>query len=265
EDMLDQPIRVEDTGSPGTSFAVRERESYGSALNVDGLREYALDSDATTADVWCFNSEGQSAFAGLAREGKGTVLTVADGYIASNRFIDQAQNASLLMRMVSTIAPKGSRIVFTEATYSDTEPGLMELLGPGAVGAWYQGIFLFIVIVYSLGKRFGLPDETRPAQTGQRELVEAIADAYRRAGATRIACRSAYDRADLQVRRALKISRDAPASERDARLPSELAAAFRRTFEATIDDTMPHEAFAICRNLRKNVGVFVSSRPGLGR
>ncbi len=242
-------------------FIVRNSVDQNSRLSIkapdvssdDALRLF-LPDNAVAATIWeRENGQNASGVVDLAREGKGTVVSIADGAFALNRFIDQAQNASFLMNLVSTVAPKGSRLVFMEATFTDSEPGLIETLGPGAAGIWYQSIFLFVVIVYTLGKRFGLPEEARPFQMGQRQLVEAVADTYRRARSTRVACRAAYDRADLDVRKSLKLASDAPASERDLRITPELAAEFRRTFEGTIDSLPPAEAFARCQALRRMV------------
>jgi hypothetical protein len=227
------------------SFPPSEYESYDD--------EYG----PVTAAVWRQPVGSRMILSELARVGKGTALNLRDGYIATNRFIDRAQNSDVVMSSVATIAPKGSHLVFVEAAYRDEEPGLIETLGPGATGMWYQSLFLFVVVVFTLGKRFGLPEEVRPRQSGQRDLVDAMADTYRRARSTRLACRSAYDRADRQVRKALKLSSDAPASERDMRLPQELAGEFRRVFEATIDALSPKEAFARCQALQREVKSFL--------
>lgn len=219
-----------------------------------------LPDDLVSASLVHDRYATNSDIAWLTRYTDGTVLSFSDGYMASNRFIDRAQNADVLLSAISAIAPKGARLLFVESTFSNEQAGLFEILGPGAIGAWYQSLFLFVVVVFTLGKRFGLPEEARPTQTGQRELVDAIADTYRRARSTRAACRAAYDRADTDVRKALKLSSDAPASERDYRVPPELASAFRRVFEGTIDVLAPQDAFQRCQTLRRLAGEFV--RPG---
>ncbi|HVT14487.1 MAG TPA: DUF4350 domain-containing protein [Fimbriimonadaceae bacterium] len=211
----------------------------------------SLPSDLVSVGIVHDQYNPQADIASLTRYTDGTVLSFSDGYMATNRFIDRVQNADVLIGSLSTIAPKGSRLVFVESTFDNERPGLLEILGPGAIGAWYQSLFLFVVIVFTLGKRFGLPEEVRPAQTGQRELVNAVADTYRRARSTRAACRATYDRADAEVRKSLKLSTDAAASERDVRISPELATAFRHVFEGTIDVLPPQEAFSRCRTLRR--------------
>ncbi len=213
--------------------------------------QVGLPDDLVTAGLVHDRYDANSNIAWLTRYTDGTVLSFADGYMATNRFIDREQNADVLIGSLSTIAPKGARLVFVESTFGNERPGLLEILGPGAIGAWYQSLFLFVVIVFTLGKRFGLPEEVRPTQTGQRELVDAIADTYRRARSTRAACRAAYERADAEVRKSLKLSADAPASDRDLRIPIELATAFRHVFEGTIDALSPQDAFTRCQTLRR--------------
>jgi hypothetical protein len=211
---------------------------------------------ATT--VWRTRDDDQSEIAALVKLGDGLVMTAGDGYMALNRFIDRGYNADVLMNMVQTVAPKGSRIVFAEASFTQESPGLIEILGPGAAGAWYQILFfLFPVIIFTLGKRFGLPEESRTVQAGQRDLVDAIADTYRRARSTRVACRAAYDRADVEVRKVLRLSSDAPASERDLRIPPALSLEFKRVFEASIDALPAKEAYERCRALQRQVKAFL--------
>ncbi|MFI5386227.1 MAG: DUF4350 domain-containing protein [Fimbriimonadales bacterium] len=216
-----------------------------------------LPGELTSTSIWEGQNEPDGGVITLTRDGKGIVLGVSDGFMATNRYIDKVQNADVLMTSIETVAPKGSRLVIVEGLFAESEPSLIELLGPGAAGVWYQALFLFVVVVFTLGKRFGLPQEVRPIQTGQRELVDAIADTYRRARSTRVACRAAYDGVDREVRKAVKLSSDAPASERDSRIPEPLASEFRRVFEGTIDLLSPQEAFARCRALRRQMSSFL--------
>lgn len=217
-----------------------------------------LGDQPVSATIWSSTQGPSLSVVSLSGVGKGLVLGIGDGFIATNRYVDKSQNADLLLNSIASVAPKGARLVFVEGVYAGAEPSLIELLGPGAAGAWYQSIFLFIVVVFTLGKRFGLPEESRPIQTGQRELVDAVADTYRRANSTKVACRAAYDRADFEVRRAVKLSGDAPASERDDRIPESLAVQFRRVFEGTIDQLSPQDAFLRCQSLRRHIKSFLN-------
>jgi hypothetical protein len=197
------------------------------------------------------------AAAWLTKIGEGFAATPADGYVASNRFIGAVQNADFLMSLVASLAPKGSHIVFAENTFQPENPSVLEAIGPGAVAAWWQVVFLFLVIVFTLGKRFGLPEAERSAQSGQRELVNAVADTYQRARLTQAACKAAYDKADAEIRKALKLSSDAPPAERDQRIPEILASRLRQVYEGSIDPLTPREAFVRCKALREEQGRFL--------
>jgi hypothetical protein len=207
--------------------------------------------------IWKMENSPEE-FGGLTRYGSGLAFTIGDGFIATNRYIDDAQNADVLIRSLNMIAPPRSRLVFLESAFRENQPSVIEILGPGAVAAWLQVLFLFLVVVFTLGKRFGLAEEPPPVQAGQRELVDAIADTYRRAKATRIACRAAYDRADQEVRRKLKLGPEAPASERDRHIPEALSLEFRRVFEATIDALPAKDAFDRCQALQRQVRRFLA-------
>lgn len=226
--------------------------------------EYAppgLPLDSVSATIWS-KPEASDEFGGLTKYKGGIAFTIGDGFIAVNRYIDTAQNADVLIQSMRMIAPPETRLVFLENAFNESQPSLIEMLGPGASGAWVQCIVLFVVVVFTLGKRFGVAEEPPPSQVGQRELVDAIADTYRRARATRIACRAAYDRADMEVRKKLKLAKEAPIAERDTRVPPALALEFRRTFEATIDTLPANEAFQRCDALQRQLRAFLE-RPEL--
>lgn len=221
-----------------------------------------LSADLVSIPLWMEQNALESEVAWMTRVGKGAVVTVGDGYLATNRFIDREKNVDVVMTGIAALAPTNARVVFTEATFSRESPSLIGILGPGATAAWYQLWFLFAVVVYTLGKRFGLPDESRSAQVGQRELADAVADVYRRAGAGAIACRAAYMRADERVRKAIKLGADAPASERDTRLPPALAEEFRLAYVASLSPIKSRDAFARCRALKRETDAFLHQPKG---
>jgi hypothetical protein len=162
-------------------------------------------------------------FAVLMVNGKGILARTTDGLFATNRFLDRADNADLALRMISGLVPEGGRVVFTEASLGKgIENSLVNTLGPWATGGYIQALALFLVVVLTLGTRFGLPEIEKRKQAGQREMIDAIADVYRRAKSTAVALDSAYVEADLRIRRGLKIPANATESQRNELLPPEL-------------------------------------------
>jgi len=168
--------------------------------------------------------------------GKGQILEVANASFMTNRFLDKAQDADAAVRLVSMLAPAGSTIVFTEATIGNIEdPGLLESIGGWALAAWRQLLVLGLVVVYTLGKRFGLPDETRPIQRGARELLDGLTDTYFRGRHVKAAMGAALDRTNQELRSALRLPRDATRAERDELLPTSLKTALsnlQRAYES---------------------------------
>jgi hypothetical protein len=81
----------------------------------------------------------------------------------------------------------------------------------------------FLVVIFTLGIRFGLPAIERRNQMGQREMIDAISDVYNRSRSTSVALDVAYQNADYRIRRGLKLPAHLSLEERDRLLPPELA------------------------------------------
>jgi len=206
-------------------------------------------------------TESGTAFANLQRIGQGQVLAISDGIIATNRFIDRNGNAAELMRLVQAIAPPHSSFTFYEASFGHaSERGVLERIGAWALAAWWQLLFLFVVIVYSLGKPFGYPDEERPKQGGSRELVDAVAATYRRAHATHVALRAMMKEADSEIRKKLKLPLDSSRADRDALIPQSLAKALATAQVASTDRISDYDALGIARTLDEELAAFLGER-----
>src|SRR5262249_6709267 len=147
-------------------------------VSWNGARDasYYLNADpeGESSEIWApNNSNGNLTFAAIKKTDKGQEAYLANGIIATNRFIDRQQNAYVLLDMVKRVAPaRGGRIVFAEATFGNAHiPGVFESIGTWALAGWFQLLFLGVVVVYSLGKPFGYPDPERRQERGARELM----------------------------------------------------------------------------------------------
>jgi hypothetical protein len=188
---------------------------------------------------------------------KGTLVEVPDGIIVTNRFIDKNDNALEAMRLIRMVAPAGSHLVFAEASFGHiSEPGVLELIGPWALAAWWQLIALFLVIVYTLGKPFGYPDEERFVQRGARELVDAVALTYRRSGATHVALQRFYSYTDREIRRKLKLPSDASEADRNRLISPELASALHKVNACSFFRIKPNDALALATELEDKTREF---------
>jgi hypothetical protein len=163
-------------------------------------------------------------FVSIASEGKGLLARTSDGLFVTNRFIDQGDNARLALQTIKGLLPEGGRVVFAEAALGGgISASLVSTLGPWAVGIWMQLLVLFVVVIFTLGIRFGLPLIERRAEYGQREMIDAISDVYVRARSSAVALDVAYQNADFRIRRALKLPAHLSIAERDRFIPDKLA------------------------------------------
>jgi hypothetical protein len=205
--------------------------------------------------------QGQDFMRGI-RVGDGTAFKVWDGAIGTNRFIDHAQNAQLLVNAVRVLAPRGSRIVFTVGAFGNVENmGFLQAVAGWLDAAWQQFLLLCAVIVYTLGKRLGLPQESRRKQRGSRELVDALADTMNRAQAKQLAMRTALDSADQELRIALKLPRETERQRRDDLLPTSLVKALA-VLEASANDeeTPDWEATRRIRKVDEELATFLGGK-----
>ena len=169
--------------------------------------------------LWSADPDARNAtdFVSLHRVGKGSDAVLANGIIASNRFLDKNENALVLMETARVLAKPGARVVFVEAAFGNVEdPSLTELIGPWAKAAWLQLVFLGIVAIYTLGKPFGLPDPERREQKGSRELLDAMADTLRRGRMTRLALRSVYEDTNRLLRKWFRTPRNTDRDDLEA-------------------------------------------------
>ena len=149
----------------------------------------------------------KTPFVSLISVGKGQEASFANGIIATNRFIDRQQNALVLMDTIAKLAPR--RIVFAEATFGNIhDPSLLETIGPWALAAWFQLVFLGAVIIYTLGKPFGLPDPERRQERGARDLMDAMADTLRRGRMSKLALKTVFEDTNRFLRKMYRDRRD---------------------------------------------------------
>jgi hypothetical protein len=146
-------------------------------------------------------AENWNVVGGSLRRGK--VAVASDATLISNRFIDKADNVAVMLGVVRTIAPAGSKIAILESYVDPYDPDVLDVLGMPFRLALYQSVFAICLIAWGLGKRFGLPDESRERQSGERELVSAIEDLVRRTQGTSLPAEATLHAAEFKIRRYL--------------------------------------------------------------
>lgn len=190
-----------------------------------------------SVSVLTFSPENSMAV--VRQKKKGRFLQVTDASFVTNRLIDQAQNADVVMMLVRGLARNGGRIVFTEGTIGQTSPvGLLESIGAWADAAWRQLIFLGFVIIATLGRRFGLPEADRRKVGASRELVTALSDTLARGRNARLALTVEVEQAEWIIRRELRLARNAEIELRSERLPHDLRVALAEAKSAILADRL---------------------------
>lgn len=191
----------------------------------------------------------------LRPSGAGLVVSLADGLPATNRFLDQDDNAQWLLTLIEGASPGKGNVVFTEAAAGIVRtPGLMESIGAWASVAWWQLLFAFLVVAFSLGRRFGIPELAPYHQRGARELVDAMATTYRRGRKAPAALTVAVEEAEYRLRRWKRIPRDASDAEIERLLPEDIVTALRQSRIAAQDPKLSTaQAVELARRLNQKV------------
>lgn len=222
---------------------------------VDGKQKLMVSD--TTMDYYSNDNTSALVFKDTRNVGVITVTTsrgrgirVAGGLNATNRFIDKHDNAAYLMYAVRLAAKPGATLVFCEAAFGGGKSlGLVGSMGLWAVGAWWQIGLLAVIVVFTLGKPFGLPKPRRFQQTGGREFVEGISMLFRRARAGGPALSSMLRQANEDIYRRMKLPRDAGPGERDRVIPENLSLLLRQVEAASLHRLANADAIRLAREL----------------
>lgn len=120
--------------------------------------------------------------------GKGVVFECTDWQWLSNEHLREADNGAFILAVVRKLLPKGGVIYFDDAGQGDIEQerearGFWAVAPAGVRIAFAHLLVLAVVVMYSVGKRFGLPRPAPPRSPALGEYVDALAGVYERARA----------------------------------------------------------------------------------
>lgn len=147
----------------------------GSELRVQSA---SLSIDRSSEAIALLRA-GRDIFVTAERVGKGVFVNVPAASLLQNRRIDQADHQRLARLLLSS-GPPYRRIVFAEGAIRPEGIGLMGMIGPWAVAAWYQLWFFVLVGIVALGARLGLPIRNHLQASGGREFVGGLAGLLQR-------------------------------------------------------------------------------------
>ena len=133
----------------------------------------------SSVEAWRLGDD--TTLASLSQLGEGRMARLAQGALATNRFLGRQENARVVFSTLASVAQRGDRLVFVAGGYGEAQNvGPLEAIGPWAIGALWQGFALMAAFGIFRGIRFGLPAPERTTKRGARELLDAIAAFYRR-------------------------------------------------------------------------------------
>lgn len=163
--------------------AVEAVDSQGSSLKIDETGPApALPTEPEgwlpPATAW---QDEYGPLATLGVVGKGRMVRLDNGALATNRFLGRRDNARVVLSSLSALAKPPSQLVYVAGGYGEAEAlGPIEAIGPWAVGALWQTLAALAAYGVARGVRFGLPAPDVPRKSGARELLDAVASHYRR-------------------------------------------------------------------------------------
>ena len=183
--------------------------------------------------------------------------TINTGEVALNRYIDQQDNAALILNVIHRIY-HGKKIFVSLASFSyQRSPTLDDIFGSWVGTAWKQFLLCLTIIGLSLNCRFGFAEKRRAHQRASKELLQGIAQVMKRAKTARAALEEIYYANDKLLRDRIGISRIASTFQRNQRLSPELVKALLSAESAMITSVKPSEAIFIANNLQNSVNGFL--------
>lgn len=188
-----------------TAAPVSFKSIQGRTANVSSLplttAISGLDTSGLGPSYADWHADGL-ALVGLFGSSEGRWVDVNDALGATNHFLGTADNADFYLELVRKLAKPGSKIVFAEATLGDYDAvGLLGSLGGWAVTAQWQIVLLCIVIVSTLGRRFGFAEKEATAQRSARHLLESMAEILQTSGKQSYSARIVADECIEKLRR----------------------------------------------------------------
>lgn len=130
--------------------------------------------------------------------GEGVVFECADWQWLANEHLRDADNGAFIVAVVRKLVPNGGVIYFDDAGQGDLTQtrearGFWSIAPAGVRIAFAHLMLLTIIVMYSVGKRFGLPRYTPPRAPALSEYVDALAGVYERAGSAQPALETVLD------------------------------------------------------------------------
>ena len=246
----------------GTGNEVTVKDAAGRSYNLvtsgaSGSLEPLAKFDGTYTP-W---KADEGLFGNLESFGPGVAAVIPHADLGINLNVDRGDNARFLLDVLSVVNPSKQPIILLDpAVTGGGAPGVLDVLGSWSKGVLMQAYVFAIVVIFTLGKRFGLAETFRMRQGGTRDLVDGIADVYYRSKAGKAALIQITDAEDRRVRRFLKLPADASRRKRNDQLPDSVVRAFGQAEGAQLHEVRPTDALFYVRSLEGETGRLIGRR-----
>jgi hypothetical protein len=119
----------------------------------------------------------------LHYRGKGLILECVDGDWLTNAHLRRSDNGAFILAFTRWRLPHGGTIYFDDAGQGDLEysphrQGFWDYAPVALKVAFAHLMVLIVVVMYSVGRRFGLPRPARPRAPSLGEYVDALTGLY---------------------------------------------------------------------------------------
>ncbi len=187
----------------------------------------------------------------------GIVFECADWQWLTNEHLRDADNGAFILAVVRKMLSKGGVIYFDDAGQGDLivereARGFWGIAPMGVRIAFAHLLLLTVIVMYSLGKRFGLPRPAPPRAPALGEYVEALAGVYERAQAAQPALETILENVRRRLCRRLGLPAGATMLQLIQSLPpdSPLRDALQQAYQAAQNPNLnPEEAVRVLRKL----------------
>ncbi|MCS6920067.1 MAG: DUF4350 domain-containing protein [Fimbriimonadales bacterium] len=192
---------------------------------------------------------------------KGVVFECADWRWLTNERLREADNGAFILAVVRKILPNGGVVYFDDAGQGDLElereaRGFWSVAPMGVRIAFAHLLLLTVIVMYSVGKRFGLPRPTLPRAPALGEYVDALAGVYERAQAAQPAFETVLDDLRRRLCQQLGLPAGATLLQLIQALPtdSSLRDALAQAHQAAQNPNLtPHEAIRLLKQIESDL------------
>ncbi len=189
----------------------------------------------------------------------GVVFECADWQWLTNEHLRDADNGAFILAVARKMLPQGGVIYFDDAGQGDLvvereARGFWGVAPTGVRIAFAHLLLLTVIVMYSVGKRFGLPRPAPPRAPALGEYVEALAGVYERAQAAQPAFETILENTRRRLCRRLGLPAGATMLQLIQALPPDypLRDTLEQAYQAAQNPKLtPEEAAKILKKLER--------------